>query len=119
MVHESENIARIQSLRKISKAFFDKSLVCTKMTDVKAFFDLAQRASESADLLEADLKVESCWIYLHFVRFFGYSEAYSEYLAFCTRNCFSSVSEQDLMYALSYKSTATQSADVSKITETQ
>ena len=119
MVYESESVARIQNLRKISSVFFDKSLACTKMADVKAFFDLAQQANESADILESDLKIESCWVYLHFVQFFDYSESYSDYLEFCVRNCFSPVSEQDLVCALSYKSTAIQSAEVSKITEIQ
>ncbi len=97
-----ENANRIQELRIVAKTFFDKSLACTKISDVKAFFELAQQANASADELESDLKLESCWTYSHFVRFFGYAEDYESYVEFCARNRFSPVSKQDLTTALSY-----------------
>ena len=106
-----EPITRIQDLRAVSKNFFEKSLACTKMADIKAFFELAQQASAHADELETDLKIESCWTYLHFVRFFGYSEAYEDYMEFCVRNRLNPVSNADFMLALSYKSTESHNAD--------
>lgn len=106
---ENEAVNRIHSLRITAETFFKKSLACTKMADVKSFFDLAMQANARADDLESDLKLESCWTYLHFVEYFGYSTEYEIYLEFCIRNRLSPVTEQDLAQALSYKRTSTQS----------
>ena len=119
MLPENENVSRIQSLRNTAKLFLEKSLACTKLTDVKAFFDLSQQASASADDLENNLKVESCWTYLHFVRFFGYSPKYPAYLEFCTRNRFSPVAEPDLNRALSYQNPNTYSAETVNVRAVQ
>lgn len=108
-------IARIHDLRKISKNFYDKSLACTKISDIRAFFELAQQASADADALEADLKVESCWVYLHFVQFFGYSPEYTEYLEFCVRNRFDPVSDTDYRAALSYPQNGTEAHNANDI----
>lgn len=109
-MHESENVARIQELRVVAKTFFEKSLACTKLSDVRAFFDLAQQANASAADLESDLKIESCWTYLHFTQFFGYPKRYSSYLEFCARNRIPPVVEEDFMQALSYNSTSDHNA---------
>lgn len=101
-----EAINRIQDLRKVSKIFFEKSLACTKISDVQAFFDLARQANADADVLEGDLKIESCWTYLHFVQYFEYSRQYNDYLEFCIRNRLDPVLQEDFSQALSYISTA-------------
>ena len=116
---ENESINRIQDLRKVAKTFFEKSLACTKIADVKSFFDLAQQANASADELENNTRIESCWTYLHFVRFFGYSPDYNNYLEFCARNRFSPVAKTDLTHALSYQGTDMKSADTIKINAVQ
>ena len=113
-----ETTSRIQDLRKVAKSFFEKSLACTKISDVKAFFDLAQQANEQADAIESNIKLESCWTYLHFVQYFGYSRDYAVYMEFCIRNRFVPVSEADLNAALSY-STDNQSAAVSNTSTVQ
>lgn len=110
-----ETIDRINDLRNVAKTFFKKSLACAKITDVKAFFDLAQQANESADVLENDIKLESCWTYLHFVEYFGYSRKYADYMEFCIRNRFAPVSETDLTMALSYRSSDSAMVDSSDI----
>ena len=114
-----EGVLRIQNLRNISEEFFAKSLACTKVSDVKTFFDLAQQANTSADILEESLKIESCWTYLHFIEYFGYSTGYCDYVEFCIRNRFAPVSETDLNLALSYSSTAAQSAALISSTAVQ
>lgn len=105
--YKIDSVERIFDLRNVAKTFFEKSLVCTKVSDVQAFFALAQQANESADLLESDIKIESCWTYLHFVQYFGYSCEYEQYVEFCIRNRFAPVSEIDLKLALTYKSANT------------
>lgn len=105
-MHENENIARIQDLRSVAKTFFEKSLACTKISDVRAFFDLAQQANADADALESDLKIESCWSYMHFIHFFGYSDKYNSYLEFCARNRLQPVARKDYRQALAYKAKA-------------
>ena len=111
-IEKTEQTARISALRDVADNFFQKSLACTKMADVKAFFDLAQQANESADELQSSLKIESCWTYLHFVEFFGYSEEYTEYLEFCARNRLDAICKDDFQQALSYKRTESHSAEV-------
>ena len=118
-MHANEHISRIQNLRRVADSFLDKSLSCTKISDIKAFFELAQQANESADAIEDNVKLESCWTYVHFVRYFDYSSKYNSYLEFCVRNRFSPVSQEDLKTALSYRSADNQSDDTMSVTAVQ
>ena len=97
-----ENINRIKLLRKTAQVFVEKSLNCTKIADVQAFFDLATQANANADALESEFKVESCWVYLHFVKTCGYPPAFSSYLEFCVRNGLSPVVKADFSKAYSF-----------------
>jgi len=117
-MHANENVARIQELRAVARSFFEKSQACTKISDVRAFFDLAQQANADADDLESNLKIESCWTYLHFVAFFGYKKDYKSYLEFCARNRMDPVSAEDFTLALDYKP-ATTTAETAKIRAVQ
>ena len=97
-----ESVKRIQLLRKTASTFLEKSLNCTKIGDVQAFFDLANQADANADRLEGEIKIESCWVYLHFVQECAYPVEYSSYLEFCIRNGLTPVAKKDFFCASAF-----------------
>lgn len=105
MFKKEAQISRIMNMRKTADNFLEKSLACTKISDVKAFFELAQQANAEADAVESDLKIESCWTYLHFIRYFEYPREYNDYMEFCVRNRLSPVSDTDFRSAVAYITT--------------
>ena len=105
MYDNEMQVCRIAKLRSTADEFLSKSLACTKISDVKAFFDLAQLANAEADTVESDLKIESCWTYLHFIKYFDYPKDYDEYMEFCVRNRLNPVSDGDFVSAVGYIAT--------------
>lgn len=97
-----DKASRIAALRELSDSFFQKSSACTKVSDVASFFELAQKASEKADMLEDESRIESCWVYLQFIDHFQYENEYENYLEFCIRNGLFPVSNEDYKRALEF-----------------
>ena len=97
-----ESSSILQELQKIELEFLKKSLACTKASDAETFFELSRKASEAAEKMNDSLRIESCWVYLSFIKNFNYPKVFNEYCEFCARNNLIPVNEQDYGVALSF-----------------
>jgi len=93
-------LARIKKLRELAESFFEKSSVCTKLSDATAFADLALRMHAEADEVENESKLDSVFVYISFIENFQYNSAYPDYLEFCIRNAMTAICEEDYETAL-------------------
>jgi hypothetical protein len=97
-----ETVHILQELKSLEIEFIRKSLACTKAADAETFFELSRKASEASEKMNDSLRIESCWVYLSFIKNFKYPDAYAEYCEFCARNNLVAVNEQDYGTALSF-----------------
>ena len=97
-----ENARILIELKSMEIEFCRKSLACTQASDAETFFDLSRKAAQASEKLTDSVKVESCWVYLSFIKQFKYPSDYTEYCEFCARNGLDSVNIQDYEAALSF-----------------
>ena len=101
---ELENALILLELKSMASEFRRKSVACTQASDAETFFNLSTKAAEEAEKLNDSNKIESCWVYLSFIKRFGYTKGYIDYCEFCARNCMAAVSDHDYKTALSFLS---------------